>query len=157
MRYRCCKKILIAGVVALSLVACGRSEVPEASDDQDDVVIAESAIEEEEEVDKNLLGDEEPSTSAQSSEVDLDLTAMSSTMVYSEVYNIMVSPKDYIGKSIKMQGECVITPSEDNTKVYYACLIKDATQCCSQGLEFVLEDEADYPEAGETVTVSGIF
>jgi exonuclease VII large subunit len=78
-------------------------------------------------------------------------------MVYAEVYNIMMSPKDYIGKNIKMSGECVITPNEDFSKNYYACLIKDATACCSQGLEFELEDENSYPEEGETVTVSGVF
>jgi len=36
--------------------------------------------------------------------VDLDLTALSSTIVYSEVYNMMVTPEKYIGKTVKMSG-----------------------------------------------------
>ena len=157
MRYQCCRKKLVAGAVALSLVACGRLEVPEASDEYNEVVVAEESAEEEEEIDKNLLGDEEPEDTSESAGIDLDLTGMSTTMVYSEVYNIMVNPKDYIGKTIKMKGECLITPSDDNTKVYYACLIKDATACCSQGIEFELSEDYEYPQEGEQVTVSGIF
>ncbi|MBP3729235.1 MAG: hypothetical protein J6H18_03085, partial [Lachnospiraceae bacterium] len=44
---------------------------------------------------------------------------------------------------------------------YFACLIPDATACCSQGLEFVLAKEraypAEYPEKGSEITVSGVF
>ena len=35
---------------------------------------------------------------------DVDLTTLSSTMVYSEVYNMMTAPSDYIGKNVKMKG-----------------------------------------------------
>lgn len=37
--------------------------------------------------------------------IDVDLTALSSTMVYSEVYNIITNPEDYIGKTVKMHGQ----------------------------------------------------
>jgi hypothetical protein len=144
-------------MLILSLVACGQADVEDTAEDSEEVVLVAESEEDEEAVDKNLMGDEEEAVEATSSDVDIDLTAMSSTMVYAEVYNIMMSPKDYIGKNIKMSGECVITPNEDFSKNYYACLIKDATACCSQGLEFELEDENSYPEEGETVTVSGVF
>ena len=40
-------------------------------------------------------------------------------------------------------------------------LVSDATACCSQGIEFVLAGEhkypEDYPEIGDTVTVTGEF
>jgi len=82
--------------------------------------------------------------------VDIDLTKMSSTMVYSEVYSMLMSPDDYIGKTIKMTGD-----------KYFACVIQDATACCWQGMEFVLVDEYeypnDYPELGEEITVTGVF
>ena len=35
--------------------------------------------------------------------VDVDLTRLSSTMIYSEVYNMILTPENYIGKSVKMQ------------------------------------------------------
>ena len=39
-----------------------------------------------------------------SGEPDVDLTTLSSTMVYSEVYNMMCEPDRYLGKRIKMNG-----------------------------------------------------
>ena len=38
---------------------------------------------------------------------DVDLTAMSSTMVFSQVLNMLVSPDDYIGKKIRMKGRFI--------------------------------------------------
>ena len=46
-------------------------------------------------------------------------------------------------------------------QIYFACIIADATACCSQGLEFVLAGEHiypdDYPELGSEITVVGTF
>ena len=36
--------------------------------------------------------------------VDVDLTKLSSTMVYSEVYNMVNTPEDYTGKTVRMTG-----------------------------------------------------
>ncbi len=93
--------------------------------------------------------------------IDVDLTALSSTMVYSEVYNMMISPEEYIGKTVKMCGIFASYHDESADKYYFACIISDATACCSQGIEFVLTDEYsypdDYPEEGEDVCVVGVF
>lgn len=101
------------------------------------------------------------------SEVDVDLTELSSTMVYSEVYSMILSPEKYIGKTIKMHGQFAVAQGVDANgnaapdKLYFACLIADATACCAQGIEFVLEGEHpypdDYPEPGAEVTVIGNF
>lgn len=88
--------------------------------------------------------------------IDIDLTEMSSTMVYSEVYNIMNDPETYIGKTIKMRGEYYNYSSYDGTVFFPACVIADATACCQQGIEFVLAD-GKYPEEGTEVTVNGTF
>lgn len=92
---------------------------------------------------------------------DVDLTKLSSTMVYSQVYNMIVSPDDYLGKKIKMSGNFSVYQDQTTHKIYYACLIADATACCSQGIEFELEGDYtypdDYPELNSTITVSGIF
>ncbi len=91
--------------------------------------------------------------------VDIDLTKMSSTMVYSEVYNMMISPDDYLGKRVRMRGDFAYAEVEG--KYYYACIISDATACCAQGIEFVLNDERkfpdDYPSVGTEITVAGVF
>ncbi len=93
--------------------------------------------------------------------VDVDLTVLSSTMVYSEVYNMMFYPDDYVGKTVKMRGMYTVFTDEGTDKVYHACVISDATACCSQGMEFELSDEykypEDYPEEGQEICVTGTF
>ena len=93
-------------------------------------------------------------------QVDVDLTALSSTVVYSEVYNMVTSPEDYVGKVVKMHGQFAIYEDPDTGTVYTACIIADATACCSQGLEFSLSGAIypdDYPELGTEITVTGTF
>ncbi len=93
--------------------------------------------------------------------VDVDLTSLSSTMVYSEVYNIVAGPDDYIGKVIKMKGALATYHDETTGKDYFACIIKDATACCSQGIEFIRSGSPSYPEdypaLGTEVVVTGVF
>lgn len=93
--------------------------------------------------------------------VDLDLTKLGSTMVYSEVYNMIYDPSQYIGKTVKMHGTFTVAYGDDPEICYPAVLIADATACCSQGMEFVLKGEPDYPDGypqkGVDVTVIGIF
>lgn len=97
----------------------------------------------------------------------LDLTALSSTMVYAEVFNIMSSPEEYVGRTIKMQGLFsrgklyAGDGSLDDGGMVFACIIQDATACCAQGIPFDLEGEysypQDYPELGDPITVIGTF
>lgn len=100
-------------------------------------------------------------TDAELGTIDTDLTALSSTVVYSEVYNMVTQPEEYKGKVVKMGGACTTYTSPDTGKTYYACIIKDATACCAQGIEFVLTDDYimpdDYPQEGDEIEVVGIF
>ena len=93
--------------------------------------------------------------------VDIDLTSLSSTMVYSEVYNMVFEPDKYIGKTVKMKGIYAVYHDEEKDKYYHACIISDATACCSQGIEFELGDEYkypdDYPEEADDICVTGTF
>lgn len=104
---------------------------------------------------------EPASGSAKAEGVDVDLTVLSSTMVYSEVYNMMMKPDDYKGKVIKMKGQYVPYLDEATGNRYFACFISDATACCSQGIEFCLTEDYsfpdDYPEEGDTICVEGTF
>ncbi len=116
-------------------------------------------------LDENAYAPEEISedVSKLSSEegIDIDLTTLSSTMVYSEVYNMMLTPDAYVGKTIKMEGMFTSFYDENMDKTYFACIISDATACCSQGIEFVLTDKYtypdDYPEEGGNICVVGVF
>ncbi|MDY3711615.1 MAG: hypothetical protein SO044_04270 [Agathobaculum sp.] len=145
-RLLCC---LLAGTLLLAPTACGKSGDQAAAPAGDRTAETLSAA---------------PGGSAG---VDVDLTALSSTMVYSEVYNMMSAPDGYIGKSVKMRGEFAMyqAPGPDGAEgegpMYFACIIADATACCSQGLEFVLAGEPAYPDGypalGEEITVVGEF
>ena len=109
----------------------------------------------------------ETTQASESAGIDIDLTALSSTMVYSEVYNMMVTPENYIGKTVKMRGQLEIAQpldadgNPDPQRIYFSCVIADATACCAQGIEFVLAGEhkypEDYPHPGAEITVSGTF
>lgn len=87
------------------------------------------------------------------------MTKMSSTMVYSEVQNMMQHPDEYLGKIVKMHGPFNVTEIDGNR--YYACIIKDATACCSTGIEFEWAGNhsypEDYPQKDQEITVTGIF
>lgn len=89
--------------------------------------------------------------------IDVDLTKLSSTMIYSEVYNMTNNPEKYIGKKVRIFGETSVYLDETTNKIYYACIVSDATACCAQGLEFVMKDEDEYPEAGKTIIIDGVF
>ena len=97
----------------------------------------------------------------------VDLTALSSTMVYAEVFAMMSSPEDYVGKTVKMQGIFsrgqlyAADGSLSDGGMVFACIVQDATACCAQGIPFDLagdyEYPKDYPELGDTITVIGTF
>lgn len=93
--------------------------------------------------------------------VDVDLTQLTSVLVYSEVYNMLVKPGEYVGKTVKMSGRFSAAYSEETGLYYPAVIIKDATACCSQGMEFVLRGEPEYPggypEQSAEITVVGTF
>lgn len=107
-------------------------------------------------VDEKLAEADEQAAASSSGEIDVDLTKLSSTMVYSEVYNMMTEPEKYYGKKVRMNGTTSVYHDGTDGNDYYACVIKDATECCAQGIEFVLND-GKYPEANTNVTVTGTF
>jgi hypothetical protein len=91
--------------------------------------------------------------------VDLDLSVMSGTVVYAQVYNMMYEPESYLGRVIRIAGYYNAFADKDRGIVYHACIVPDATACCAQGIEFVLAGEhswpEDYPEDGTDIVVTG--
>lgn len=151
------KKIICITMIAallFSLAACSGSDSKTYTTD---VVSSETAAD-------NTASKEETAaaadTAAKSADgVDVDLTAMSATMVYSEVQNMQMKPDDYLGKVVKMKGPFNVTEIDGNR--YFACIIKDATACCSSGIEFDWAGDhsypEDYPKENQEITVIGTF
>ena len=95
------------------------------------------------------------------STVDVDLTTLSSTMIYAQVYTMLTEPGDYLGKTVRVAGNYAAFQDEATGKVYTACMVADALACCSQGIEFVPAEDwkfpEDYPELGTPITIRGVF
>jgi len=87
--------------------------------------------------------------------IDIDLTTMNATMVYSEVYQMLTEPDQFCGKIIRMRGTAGMVPGDGRN--YYTCVIKDATACCANGLEYVLQEGYKYPNEGEIITIIGEY
>ena len=146
--------LLLAVCMAVSLCACGKGVERDtergasASEPQPSPAITEP-----------------PQASADGAEV--DLTVLSSTMVYAEVYNMLYNDSEsYLGKTVRARGEfsiyqLVVDGVLQPDPVAYACIIADAAACCAEGMEFVLKDNLaypdDYPEPGAEITVVGEF
>ncbi len=91
-------------------------------------------------------------------EFDIDLTTMSSTMVFSQIYDIMVNYNDYIGQSINLVGNFNTMYYEEISQTLNFVVINDATGCCPQGLELKFADESiELPESGTIIGIQGQF
>mgnify|MGYP007077594346 FL=1 len=102
------------------------------------------------------------SVNAPEASVDVDLSVMDSDMIYATVYQMMSDPEQYVGKTFRIEGKFYVTYDEMTKNQYYYCVIKDATECCAQGLEFVWGDGShiypdEYPTDGTEVIVEGTF
>lgn len=132
--------IILALVLALSFVACSKNS------DKNDNSNSKATIKTTE------------STTTEAKSVDLDLTKLSSTLIYSEVYNMLITPDNYKGKIIKMKGQFNQYTDEETGKIHNAVIIPDATACCQQGLEFELSDKTNPNfEQNTEITVVGTF
>ena len=160
--------LLLAACMAVSLCACGKGREKDAGNDtlsSNEEASASAEITPTPNEQETPEGSEPSQPSA--GKVDVDLTALSSTMVYSEVYNMLYNdPAHYLGKTVKARGtfsiyQLVTDGVLQPDPVAYACIIADATACCAEGMEFVPEGDLtypeDYPELGAEITVIGEF
>ena len=160
--------LLLPACMMLSLCACGKGREKDAGNDTLSSNREVSAPTESIPVPEDQQSPEESEQlQSYAGKVDVDLTVLSSTMVYSEVYNMLYDdPAHYLGKTVKARGtfsiyQLVTDGVLQPDPVSYACIISDATACCAEGMEFVLKDDLaypdDYPELGAEITVIGEF
>ncbi len=72
----------------------------------------------------------DPYSSLVDESVDIDLTAMTETVAYSQIYKVYSSPTYYVGQTIKVEGYVYVSGSS-----YYICVL-DATKCCTVKVQF---------------------
>lgn len=88
--------------------------------------------------------------------IDYDLTQLSETVMFAEVNRMQIEPDKYAGKTVRVSGSYGTTTDEDG-RVYHACVFTDSTACCTQVFEFVPAEGAVLPEVGSMITVTGRF
>lgn len=155
--------LLLAALTVLGLGACGKKSAAETA-------FPTTASEKPKPLQTLPLetgeGEQTAPTADTAESTFVDLTALSSTMVYAEVFAMMSSPEDYVGKTVKMQGifskgQLYAAGSLNDGGTVFACVIQDATACCAQGIPFELAGDhtypQDYPELGDAITVVGTF
>ena len=148
--------ILTLILTAAVLSACG-TKSQAAAENPDSAVTAETVGNDSESEEETVI----PRSPDADPNADVDLTTLTSNMVYAQVADMMYTPEKYTGKVIKAKGLFSVYHDEAQDKNYYAVLIQDATACCAQGIEFIWKgDHAypdEYPEIGKEITVIGTF
>ena len=84
---------------------------------------------------------------------------MDTQMAYVQLSNMMLSPEDYLGRTVKLRG--TFAHAAESDREFFVCYLLDATACCSQSLEFETDGVYDFPEGyppeDSPVTVYGVF
>lgn len=171
------KKYLLSCICLLVLISAGCSHPSDSGNtadntvsetDDNSITTSSDTISIQEEQTYNQLEDTTSDISessqtiaaSENSDVDYDLTAMDSDMVYATVFQITNHPEDYVGKTFRIEGIFSSSYADTLDRYFYYCIIKDALACCAQGLEFVLSDSEDlsiddYPAEGTEIIVEG--
>lgn len=101
----------------------------------------------------------EPQASAEAFETPpLDLSTMSSNIVYATVYDILMTPKNYEGRRIIIAGSYLLRHVEGSAASERCLIITDQTACCEAGL--ILDCDAKLVEGiaqNAKVIVSGLL
>lgn len=154
--------LLLCMLIMLSFAACGKSG-PEESAGNADGASGTQTNESSNAAEKKSDSEMKALRRANHNKGLLDLTKMSSTAIYSEVFNMMENPSEYDGREVQVIGNFGVAEDDKTGKHYFYCVVPDATKCCQQGLEFVLKNEdsyaypADYPAADAEIKVRGVF
>ena len=97
--------------------------------------------------------------------IDVDLTTMNATMVFSQVSDMINQPSTYVNKIVKVKGPFRPFESTNPDYCYPAILVQDATACCGNGIEFLLygvprckmQGGNGYPLLNEEAIIVGRF
>lgn len=141
----------------LLLVGCGK-EATDNKEASSSETIASTSFETATHIETEAVTEEITHTT---DETTLDLTAMNDHDAYHKLEQILLTPDNYIGKSITITGEySSVHYSHAQQRYYYVLLADD--DGCSQMLEFVWGDGShvypdEYPKEGTLIRVSGTF
>ncbi|MDD7761344.1 MAG: hypothetical protein PT956_01620 [Firmicutes bacterium] len=86
----------------------------------------------------------------------IDLTDKSKDFVYATIFQLVMNPEDYFGRTFRLRGLYYSNHYEELNKDYHFVIVEDALACCQAGIEIV-GDFASYPEQNKEVIIEGVF
>lgn len=93
--------------------------------------------------------------------VDNDLSNMNANMIFAEIFNLVLMPDEFIGRTFRMKGNFAVYVNETSGNKYFSIIIPDATQCCQQGIDIIclgdMKYPEDFPKIGSEIMVTGQF
>lgn len=93
--------------------------------------------------------------------VDHDLSNMNANMIFAEIFNLVLMPDEYIGRTFRMKGNFAVYVNKTSGNKYFSIIIPDATQCCQQGIDIIclgdMKYPEDFPKIGSEIMVTGQF
>lgn len=92
--------------------------------------------------------------SAPKTDVELDLSKMNADLAYAFIFQLVVEPEKYEGKTVRMTGTFETFYDNEPYGRHDYCIITDILACCAQGLEFESAIVSGV-EPGQKITVSG--
>ena len=104
---------------------------------------------------------EPPENPAEDEDVDLDISNLSSVLVYSQVVRILDEPEQYLGKTIRIKGQYYSMFYEPTQQYCHYVVVGDASLCCQVGIEFIWNGNHnhpdDYPAEKKIIEIVGLF
>lgn len=93
--------------------------------------------------------------------VDVDLSALSSTMAQAKFINIMQNSDDYLGRTIRVQGPYFSMPFPQTDEHLHFVMVIEGDECCRMGFEFMVSGDTvypyDYPAQYAMIEIVGII
>ena len=149
------KNLLPAALLAVLLAGCTKQDAEEAVAVNETEIFTEEAQEESFKINgeaQNLIEDFKDDA-----KVDIDFTKMNLTMIFAQSYNMILESQDYLGKTVKFEGQLFSEYNENAKTTFHAILQYDATACCQAGFELIFKDGQEVPPDGSTVEVIGKY
>ena len=88
----------------------------------------------------------------------IDLTKLSSAIVYAQVYNMLMEADNYNGSHIKMNGTYYENTDINQGPLFKCVIVTDVTGCCSAGFDVIKADESiKFPKHLSQIEVEGTF
>ena len=80
----------------------------------------------------------QPQEKKKSGQADYDLTEMNQDMLYATLFQILIDPRKYEGKTVRVKGLYHASTSRDGGQLRHCCVVRDSRGCCAQDMEPML-------------------